>query len=224
MSKYHKIKSIFSRDPSNKHKTFLLGKYQDPEVEYLARNAWVFTEKVDGTNIRIMFGGGEELRIGGKSDNAQIHADLSHHLHKTFTPDTVGSVFDLSDDPPPVVLYGEGYGRKIQKGGGRYLSDSVSFILFDVLINGVWLERKNVDDVATKLGVNSVPIIGSGRLVEALEITRDGFVSHISEDATFIAEGLVCRPAVELLNRLGGRIITKMKHKDFVGVGLEDKK
>jgi hypothetical protein len=32
----------------------------------------------------------------------------------------------------------------------------------------------------------------------------------------FIAEGLVAKPAVELRNRRGERIVVKIKHKDFI--------
>jgi len=40
---------------------------------------------------------------------------------------------------------------KIQKGGGNYIADGVDFVLFDVWINGIWLERENVEDIAEKL-------------------------------------------------------------------------
>lgn len=42
---------------------------------------------------------------------------------------------------------------------------------------------------------------------------RKGFNSIWGD---FIAEGIVARPAVELKTRNGHRIITKIKHKDFV--------
>ena len=36
-------------------------------------------------------------------------------------------------------------GMKIQKGGGRYIKDEVSFILFDVKIDKWWLRRPRGD-------------------------------------------------------------------------------
>ena len=33
---------------------FILGEWTTPELKYLKDNQWVFTEKIDGTNIRIM--------------------------------------------------------------------------------------------------------------------------------------------------------------------------
>ena len=71
MDKYHKIQSVYKRDPTNKMKTFLVGQYSRPEFGYLEQNTWVFTEKVDGTNVRIHWDG-QEVRFGGRTDNAQM--------------------------------------------------------------------------------------------------------------------------------------------------------
>ena len=53
MREYHKIQSLFLRDPATQHRTFLHGQWSMPEFEYLADLEWTFTEKVDGTNIRV---------------------------------------------------------------------------------------------------------------------------------------------------------------------------
>ena len=50
MKEYHKIQTVFKRDPETNHRTLLEGQYSMPEFEYLANNQWVFTEKIDGTN------------------------------------------------------------------------------------------------------------------------------------------------------------------------------
>ncbi len=54
MREYHKIQTVFLRDPETNHRTLLEGQYAEPAFEFLAGNRWVFTEKVDGTNIRII--------------------------------------------------------------------------------------------------------------------------------------------------------------------------
>ena len=86
MIQYHKIQTIFKRDPETKFKTLLLGQYSLPEFEYLKDNDWVWTEKVDGTNIRIMWDK-ERVTFGGKSDNAQIPAFLVTRLQEMFATD-----------------------------------------------------------------------------------------------------------------------------------------
>ena len=114
-----------------------------------------------------------------------------------------------------MTLYGEGYGARIQKGGGNYVPDGVDFILFDVRIMKLWLQRSNVEDIAAKLEIVTVPVVGKGTLFEATDIARNGFQSLIGTQS---AEGLVMKPVVDLYDCRGHRIIAKIKHKDFENV------
>ena len=207
MKEYHKIQTVFMRDPATNHKTLLEGQYSLPEFGYLKDNVWVFTEKVDGTNIRVMFDG-TALTFGGKTDAAQIPAVLVARLNERFLPQL--SVFQ-EKFPDGVCLYGEGYGAKIQSGGGNYRQDQ-DFVLFDVKVGEWWLERENVEDVGAALSLDIVPILRSDTLSKMVEMARHGFVSTWGN---FTAEGIVARPATELRTRNGHRIITKIKHKDF---------
>lgn len=207
MKEYHKIQTVYKRDPANKHKTLLDGEFSLQEFGYLANNNWIFTEKIDGTNIRVMFDG-EQVFFGGKTDNAQIPAPLVQRLNTLFLPQIVKFTESFPDG---VCLYGEGYGAKIQKGGGNYRQDQ-DFVLFDVHIGDWWLLRSDVEDIAGKLGLDVVPIIGNGTLDDMVRMTMDGFNSRWGN---FLAEGIVARPEVELKTRRGDRIITKIKCKDF---------
>jgi hypothetical protein len=109
-------------------------------------------------------------------------------------------------------LYGEGYGRKIQKCGGNYIPDGVSFILFDVLIDGIWLKRESVEDIAKTFAIDVVPIVGVGDIDNAIAYVKSKPNSKIG---TAKMEGIVARPIVELFDRLGKRLIVKIKVKDF---------
>ena len=203
MEEYHKIETLLNRDKT----TFgvIEGEWRLPEFEYLKDNQWEFTEKVDGTNIRVMWNG-QALLWGGKTDNAQIPTFLLSRLQELFPPTKFVGIF-----PDPICLYGEGYGAKIQKGGGNYKSDGVDFILFDVKIGPWWLQDEDVQDIAEKMGIDRVPIHGVGPLESAIKVTRDGKESFFGD---FIMEGFVLRPCVDLWNRMGQRVITKIKHKD----------
>jgi ATP-dependent RNA circularization protein (DNA/RNA ligase family) len=209
--KYPKIQTVYKRDPSTRYRTLLEGRFALPEFEYLADLEWVWTEKIDGTNVRIIWSPEDDppLSFKGRTDKAQFPTFLYDRLQQMFSVDTFRELYP----DVPMVLYGEGYGARIQKGGGNYIPDGVSFLLFDVMIGGFWLERENVEDIAAHLGIDVVPIVGLGPLHEAIQVTRDGFQSHIGSQ---VAEGLVMRPSVELQTRRGQRIITKVKHKDFV--------
>ena len=83
MTEYHKIQNVYKRDMENKK--LLEGKWTLPESEYLAHNQWIFTEKVDGTNIRIMIGT-DSITFGGRTDQAQIPAQLMNRLNERFLP------------------------------------------------------------------------------------------------------------------------------------------
>ena len=203
MSEYHKIQTVFLRDPETSFKTLLDGQWSKPEFAYLADNQWEWTEKVDGTNIRIILKDGR-FDLGGKTDNAILPAHLVPRLRE------IGERA-LSAGLDNMILYGEGYGAKIQKGGGNYIPTGANFVLFDVF-SGMWLERANVEDIGGKLEIGSVPIIGRGRLNDAITKAAYGFESTWGP---FRAEGLVCRPPVELINRRGERVITKIKSADF---------
>jgi hypothetical protein len=367
MNEYHKIQTLYKRDMERNGKTLLEGQWTLPEFEYLAGNVWVFTEKVDGTNIRVMLKDGA-VTFGGKTESAQIPAQLVTRLNERFLPLATQMQELFGCD---VCLYGEGYGAKIQKVGGNYRADQ-DFVLFDILvrnaeydtikscprhreltnatlsdltslkgfvnpaitgtlrnkilngrqtsseglpntirqteelktgsdllgsatlkqnsesvlkntkeccqgkveyvrsaqeqttgtavaeesclspsttattqeksgdccaqpaiqrfikqsetshglmqpectckINDWWLQRADVEDVAQKLGLDVVPIIGEGTLHDAVSWAKKGIVSTWGD---FQAEGIVARPKTELNARNGHRIITKIKCRDF---------
>lgn len=212
MKEYHKIQTIFKRDIQSGGKTLLEGQWTLPEFEFLAENVWTFTEKVDGTNIRVMLSGGA-VTFGGKTDSAQIPAQLVSRLNNLFLPlaAKMQEVFGCD-----ACLYGEGYGMKIQKGGGNYRTDQ-DFVLFDCKVGDSWLQRADVEDIAHKLCLDVVPIIGEGTLHDAIAMAKTGIISTWG---TFQAEGIVARPKTELKTRDGHRIITKIKCRDFTSEGL----
>jgi hypothetical protein len=218
MNKYHKIQTAWLRDPDNKFKTLLEGQWSKAEFEYLKDLIWTWREKIDGTNIRVIWNPnfikahyGTELEFRGKTDGkSQLPPSLLARLPEIFYPEVMRKAFE----DKPVCLYGEGFGAKIQKAGKFYLPDSNDFILFDVKIGDYWLQRIDVERIADRFGIKVVPIIGEGTLEEAIEIVRIGYHSQISIKEQ-LAEGIVTTPKVELFGRNGARIITKIKHKDF---------
>lgn len=209
MKEYSKIETLFNRDKQ----TFRIieGEWRLPEFEYLKNCPWRFTEKIDGTNIRVEWDkDAESVTLGGRTDNAQIPAFLLTRLQELFPVSKFQYLYpDIS-----MCLYGEGYGARIQKGGGNYITDGCDFILFDVLIADYWLEWGNICDIADKLKVKVVPEIDVCNLVHIIPKIADGFNSYFGQ---FSAEGVVGKPLVELQTRRGQRIVTKLKTRDFKG-------
>jgi len=218
-SEYHKIETLYERDElTHRLKPELVLK----NSTYAMLKTWQFTEKIDGTNIRCIWNPGdlvdqrESLTFGGKTDNAQIHADLVKWLYENIKPEKMREIF-----PAPSIIYGEGYGAGIQKGGGGY-SPTKKLIVFDIFVvdpvnsklGGWWLNQESVSDVAVKLGLDVVPILGEMTLRQATEMVRAGFQSRLN-GGEIKAEGVVGRPAETLFDGKGHRLIVKLKTKDF---------
>jgi hypothetical protein len=64
MQKYHKIQTMFKRDPERKYKTILLAEWARPEFRYLEDLSWEWAEKIDGTNIRVIWHASSEVAPG----------------------------------------------------------------------------------------------------------------------------------------------------------------
>ncbi len=208
MSEYHKIETLYERDDAT-HRLKPALTLKNPVYGII--KTWQFTEKIDGTNIRCIWDHETgKLTFGGKTDNAQIHAELIRYLYENIPAENIRKVFPDTS----AVLYGEGYGAGIQKGGGD-LSLTKKFILFDVLVGGKWwLNWENVCDVAVKLGLDTVPYVGEMTLEEATAMVRAGFPSRLNGGKAQ-AEGLVGRPVEALFDKKGARLIIKLKTKDF---------
>lgn len=186
-----------------------------PEFEALKDLAWEWTEKIDGTNVRVIWDG-HKVRFGGRTDDAQMPIALLDVLTEMFPEELMENQFKGA----PATLYGEGYGAKIQKGGGNYRPDP-GFVLFDVLVPDSsgntdlgywWLRRQDVVAVATGLGIDMVPLIMVDNIPAAIKAVTLGMPSTWGD---FPAEGLVGKPPLGILGRDGDRLMVKIKAKDF---------
>ena len=244
---YQKINTIFMRDAKNVIMPY--DSLTEPEFEYLRGLKWRGEEKIDGTNMRIevtkeevwddpmepsvLEGVKFNVRIAGKTDNAQIPKNLLKHMQEKYPDEKVLASLGLKEfipvsewesehnwleyDQIPNIytIYGEGYGEGIQS-GGWYIKGGNEFIVFDVKVNNIYLKTEARDEIATKLGAPIVPLIGYFTLDEAIEFVRKGFRSVVAENPEAkMAEGLVLRTDLGLLNRMGKRLIVKVKYEDF---------
>lgn len=208
MTEYPKINTLWMRD--EKTHRIIEGEYSEPEFAVVTR--WRATEKVDGTNIRVYWDYLKgEVSFHGRTDNAQIPPPLLAYLVEVFTPEKMAAQFGTASR---VVLYGEGYGPKIQN-GGRYRA-SPGFIIFDCIVGGTWLEFDNVKDVATQLGIPHVPDLGICTADKIAGMVRDGFSSACADDTALLAEGIVATSSPMMLTRWGHRPVRwKLKARDF---------
>lgn len=244
---YQKINTIFMRDAKNVIMPY--EPFTEPEFEYLRGLKWRAEEKIDGTNMRIevtkeevldytmdpsvLKGVKFNIRIAGKTDNAQIPKNLLKHMQEKYTNEKILGALglkefipvsewksmynwdDYSKIPTIYTIYGEGYGEGIQS-GGWYIKGGNEFIVFDVKVNDIYLKTEARDEIATKLGAPVVPFKGYFTLDEAIDYVRKGFRSVVAENPEVkMAEGLVLRTDLGLRNRMGNRLIVKIKYEDF---------
>lgn len=208
MLEYNKIETVFNRDIQGTKK-LIEGSYRNKTVEYLSNNLWCWTEKIDGTNIRVHWDG-HKVAFAGRTDKAQIPAHLQERLDELFGGNENEELFEQMFGEREVYLFGEGYGSKIQK-GGQY-RDTVDFILFDVMICGNYQPKETIEELAKAFNIDCVPIIFEGTIDEAVSFVK---TKPKSTFGTAMMEGLVGKPLCELKDRTGNRLIVKVKVCDF---------
>lgn len=209
---YPKIDTIFERDA----KTFkvLEGNLKNPI--FSIPKTWDFTEKIDGTNIRIEYDApSTSFNLGGRTEKAEVPQPIKDYIFSIVTVEKVNEIFDGKN----VVIFGEGYGGKIQAGeedkkrGGKY-SETEKFIVFDILIGDkYWLKRPNIESICTTLGFDCVPFVGNFTIEEAVKMVRDGFSSYFGNGIK--AEGLIGTTSIPLFDAKHRRLICKIKSCDF---------
>ena len=238
---YPKISTLFKRDqnPGKYHNCIMPNEgFTQPEFEFLRGCKFECTEKIDGTSMSVHIIPVDYTDIGnsfkvnytveyhGKTEKADTPKHLQTKMEQLFPAEKMLEVFNKNvtyenvEDAikevnhGKVIVFGEGYGVKIQK-GGNYISNDCGFILFDVTVDGMFLLRESLEDIASKLEIPIVPLIGYMTVDEAIEFVKKGFKSTIAENKDYDAEGLVLKTPMGLLNRKGERIITKIKTCDF---------
>lgn len=210
IKEYHKIETLFERDIATKK--LAVGKYRNSTVEFLKDAVWQFTEKVDGTNIRVHWDG-HNVSFAGRTDKAQIPSHLLAKLEELFGGEVNEQMFEQTFGEKEVTLYGEGYGYKIQTNG--YI-DGVDFILFDVFVGDIPLTRESIVGIAEAFNIGVVPVLFEGTIQDGIDYVKQHNKTHIC-GGVFGAymEGLVARPKTEVRDRLGNRVIVKIKYNDF---------
>lgn len=224
MKPYHSIETIFVRDPETKRLNF--GEIRLPEVTCV--NEWVLTEKVDGTNIRVIvtLGG---IEVKGRSENAQLQAGVEAAVREAIpTHERLIEFFTAyrGKELPEqwsATFYGECFGKGIQKVGKLY-SDTFQFRAFDLLLGEFWwLNDAELRAVTDQLGIPTVPVLS---ILETGDIstltTRERLMelaplSGVAKSGDVIPEGIVARPPQVLRDKKGDRLMWKLTYREFKG-------
>ena len=195
---YSKIETLFDRGKKAEGYKVIEGKYRLPEFKMLKE--WEVTEKVDGTNIRVIYEAVndgieivkwspvsmliKQVRFAGRKEKSQIPTPLLNFLKETFTVEKLAKAFPTAlIGNSTITVFGEGYGAGINGGGTYRTGNDPSFRAFDVYVEdpdhpmgGWWLESENVEDICMKLDIEMVPILGmmyTETIVESIKMGWD---------------------------------------------------
>jgi len=212
-TEYHKIETPYERDMDGSKK-LIEGKFRSKYVKYLKDCEWIFTEKVDGTNIRVCWDG-HDFIFKGRTEKAQLPAGLVVRLQQIFFNDTMEEMVEQMFGDKEVMFIGEGYGAGIQAVGKEYIPDGQDFILFDITVDGKYLDHDNVVEIATALGLKMVPVLLRGTIDDAIKFVKTEPVSQLG---TCVIEGVVGRLPINMYDGRGNRMIVKIKCHDFLPI------
>jgi len=207
---YSKINTLWKREGKEKKGVIIESDFSMPEFN--AIKYFEVSEKINGRNTRITFVNGRNIRrFDGRNDDSEISSKLIEYLNDKFTIEKLSMVSPESNE---FVLVGEAYGPKMNTGSGAYRED-ISFILFDVWIDGWWLTRSNIEDIAKKLDIDVVPLIGIMSVDEIISFVKSKPQSLITKNQ-LVMEGVVAKSSPMMMFRNGCEpIMFKLKVKDY---------
>ena len=218
IKEYHKIETLFKF--SQEHKKFIYGEFYNKNVELLKDNLWVFTEKVDGTNFRIYWDG-HILTYAGRTDKSEFTKGQIEFIKNELVNEEVEQLFEQKFSEKEVIVYGELYGNGIQNGGLYTDGKGLGFKVFDIEIDGIFLKFNDMETLSIELGFDSVPLAMVGTIQQAINYCNS-FEKSLFSKAKL--EGLVGKPVGDFRDRLGKRIVVKIKKRDLnKSIKLEEK-
>lgn len=181
--------------------------YRTKALEYLCYQEWNFKRKIDGANLRVQWNG-EQALWNGKSNSFACGANLTEYMNETFLEEIFEEKFGRDK---VVTLFGEHMGPKVQ--GNELGLKKDEFILYDVNIDGTWLDMNGIRETAEYFKIRTVYDLMDN---EYPYDTLDELIRRVSSGEFAQWEGIVATPEVELRDQNGQRIIVKIKNRDYL--------
>lgn len=227
---YPKITSPFKRT-DNKSKTVNTSVWFDDYAKFFGESGLVFyaTEKVDGTNLNIVYDG-NHISYTGHTDKTVWNPEVEEWIKSKFQTPEFEQMCEQRFGENEIKLCGELIGPKIQN--NFYKLEDYKFILFDIHndTSNTWWNREFVEEATKELNLDIVPLIGINGETNFTDLSVESkntligwknylkfkdFNSKINKDIEI--EGFVVRPLMEILKANGERVIYKIKIKDILG-------
>lgn len=190
-----------------------------PNVLMAGEPVWV-TEKIHGTCCRVGIVEGE-LMAGSKGLRRKApESNWAGNIY--WFPWTIRGVHemlrDLSREHPQVVLFGEVFGKGVQK--FQYGQMGLAFRVFDLLLDGRYVDYPALRVLLAHYGVPMVPDLGTAPYsVEEIAKYAKG---KNTIAGSHIREGVVIRPAIERYHPAVGRVVLKYVSDEYLLGNEED--
>ena len=230
---FPKIENLYARDDET-HK-LKVGEYRRSDFAQIG--SWLVLEKIDGTNIQLVYsapGGHPQMEVKGRTDAAVLPKLFEAEAIPEVTGELLSDALCQIDDTGTVegmVIYGEGYGPGIQKGGGDYATRK-SLRIFDVVTykegsRPLWRTWGDVVLVADVLGLETAPVLGDGlSTAEIAALVRADLYSRVAAADLEVMEyeqtadlrrmeGVIARTDPYLFDYRGNRVLFKLKGHDL---------
>lgn len=176
------------------------------------------TEKIHGSNVRLGLVQDDDWRFMVGSHNVIVKE--SSRYWNMLTEPVMNLLSDLCNDgKKPVVVYGEMFGKGVQD--LDYGCEEPELRVFDIMVDGRYLDWILVEDFCKYHGVKTVPLIYKGPFSwSSVRNFTDGLsmVKHRSKFKSAFKgrEGIVITPLEECYSDvLKGRLIAKSVSVDY---------
>lgn len=171
---------------------------------------WYALEKIHGTSAHMTYRKNDgKLGFFSGGENYE-------RFSKLFDSQKIRSALD-SVEFENVIFYGEAYGGK-QQGMKEVYGDQPKFIVFDVMLNGKWLNVPDAEAIGNQCGLEFVFYEKVKSTAEELNNARDRPSTQAirnGKGGDHKSEGVVIRPLEESVDKYGERMIYKHKAAEF---------
>lgn len=183
----------------------------------------VITEKLHGTSARYGIYDGKIL-IGSRNQQFEYDGNdesLSSVYSTVFLRDEIenklNALKDLYPNSSSVAMYGEIAGPGIQGKTFKYGKERPEFFLYDISIDGKYLNWNEYKEVVDRLELQACPVLAGPIEMKAVDV--DAILNQhygISCLDSHIKEGIVVKPVVEKFVEKLGRVVLKIISPEYL--------
>lgn len=219
------------------------GKLTEALTAELSGTLWA-TEKIDGTNARIVLFPDRSFLIGSREDLLFARGDLLHNPAQGIVDATRELAFGIADQhetnpSEATVFFGEVYGGNVSSGSKNYAaSKTTGFRLFDIAVIPLeqfraapedlanwrdgggqpFVEVPRLSQMAMSLGISVVPPIveiDAGSLPMSHQGVYDWLKSMLPETRAALDQGAKKRSEGIVLRSADRKKIVKIRYEDY---------